>query len=133
MVEQKNKRRLRSVILVSAVSAIACGGKAQGQGGDGPNTSRTGDGDGDTVVQGTGGYFVGQPVGDWVGEPIGDNPVGVPPDYVGTEPCSSYPYECVGTMPDPGTGGAFTTGGSPAFGGMGGEMPVDEETIGIIR
>lgn len=130
MSEQKKKRRLRSVILVSAVSAIACGGHAEDSGSD-PSEGTAGDGDGD-------GTFIGD-----VGQPVGD-PVGVP-DYVGTGgsvgATGGYPGTggiyyvgiggFVGTAP---TGGALI--GDPVeMGGMGGatDQTVGEPFIGVPR
>jgi hypothetical protein len=129
MIEQKKKRRLRSVILVSAVGAVACGGQAADSG---PNNSEMTTGDGDMPV-----------VGDPVGEPIGD------PACVGTGGCYYIGVPgtggaLIGLPPLVGTGGAFVgqppgTGGGPIgvppeLGGMGGttEMP-GEPVIGIPR
>lgn len=129
--ERKTKRRLHSVILVSAMSAVACGGKAQGNENDrSPSERSSGDGDGDAAVEGTGGaLIVGVPVGDWVGEPIGDYPVGVPPDYVGEPPnyCNDFPDECIGAPPIDGTGGGTS------MGGMGGQSGDEDELVGTIR
>ena len=114
MSEKKRKRRLRSVILISAVSAVACGGRAQESDRDGPQES-SGDGDSQVVGDyvgsmvggdGDGDEFVGLPT---VGEPIGDQPIGDPPDYIGT-----------GGSFAPGTGGGGPIGVPPELGGMGG-------------
>lgn len=118
MSEMKKKRRLRSVILISAVSAVACGGRAEDNE-RAPSEKTGGDGDGDGPV-------IGDPVGDYVGLPVGEPYIGTGGGFIG------------GTGGTPGGGGFVPgTGGAPGeppyLGGMGGssEEFIGDEFIGI--
>lgn len=128
MTEIKTKRRLRSVILISAVSAVACGGRAEENDRDG--SRETGDGDGDGPV-------VGDPIGDYVGQPIGEPPYDGTGGFLIGGSGGNY---FVGAMPTGGTGAGghlVGTGGAPGeppyLGGMGGssEEVIGDQTVGV--
>lgn len=116
MSEMKKKRRLRSVILISAIGAVACGGRAEDNGRDSEQTGGDGDGDGDEYV-------------------IGD-PIGLPPDpgsggyFIGAPPVATGGGFIGGTGGSfiPGTGGV-PIGEPPPLGGMGGST---DESVGEV-
>ncbi len=126
MKDSKKRKRLRSVILVGAVGAIACGGKAEGD-----ERSRTQDreGDGDEYVDyGPVGqppdYYVG--TGGWVGAiGTGGIPIGTGGVVIGTgggPSCPTTDPYCIGVPGEP-----PISGGTTGFGGMGGDVQDAEE------
>jgi hypothetical protein len=129
-VSKKKTKKIRSVIVVGAVSAAACGGQvieAEGEANGQERSQRGGDGDGAGGNEAVGSVYVGDTlppeyIGDpeYVGEPIyvGDPYVtgtGGVPIYVG--------------LPVIGTGGVGIVGepvGIPPYmGGMGGTSDED--------